>query len=55
MFLCVLGVTCHSIVAFWMKEDHHTYQTWKEHENINSVMLATALFPGGVLELPEMS
>ena len=37
------------IVAFWSDTKHQESHTWQEHENINAVMLATALAPDGYL------
>jgi hypothetical protein len=33
------------IVAFWLKDSHRDVDTWHDHQNINDVMLATALVP----------
>jgi hypothetical protein len=40
------------IVSFWLEEGHRRGCTWMEHQDINDVMLATALVPEGVLVLP---
>lgn len=40
------------IVRFWMEPENQRSTSWKEHLNINSVMLATALAPEGYLVLP---
>ncbi len=37
------------IVAFWSDETNQKSTTWLEHEDINTVMLATALAPDGYL------
>lgn len=37
------------IIAFWNDEQNQQNNTWQEHENINAVMLATALAPDGYL------
>ena len=37
------------IIAFWSDEEHQKNSTWQEHEDINTVMLATALAPDGYL------
>ncbi len=38
-----------SIEDFWMDEDNRINSTWKEHSDINIVMLATSLIPEGFL------
>jgi hypothetical protein len=40
-----------SIEAFWRRAEHRTTSLWLEHQDINEVMLATALAPGGCLTL----
>ncbi len=35
------------IEAFWSDPAHQSVTTWREHEDINRVMLATSLLPGG--------
>ncbi len=37
------------IESFWRRPAHRRTATWKEHQDINSVMLATALVPDGFL------
>jgi hypothetical protein len=37
------------IVSFWLDPAHQQATTWKEHLDINEVMLATALVPDGFL------
>lgn len=37
------------ILHFWLNRDNHQFSSWTEHEDINSVMLATCLVPGGFL------
>jgi len=37
---------------FWLESAHRDTALWKAHENINEVMLATALLPDGILRLP---
>lgn len=37
------------IHAFWLDPAHREAPTWKEHRDINEVMLATSLMPGGYL------
>ena len=39
------------ILAFWRAPEHRRGATWAEHHDINDVMLATALAPGGFLML----
>ncbi|HEY5949359.1 MAG TPA: hypothetical protein VIV40_27885 [Kofleriaceae bacterium] len=38
------------IEEFWIEPTHRTNRTWREHEDINDVMLATALVPAGFLD-----
>lgn len=40
-----------SIETWWRNADHRDNDTWAEHRDINEVMLATALKPGGFLGL----
>jgi hypothetical protein len=40
-------------VRFWSDSTNQAALTWKEHEDINSVMLATALAPSGLLTIPS--
>jgi hypothetical protein len=40
-----------TIEAFWRDPDHQRTDTWREHEDINAVMLATSLVPEGFLDL----
>lgn len=42
------------IVSFWVNTGHRQLPTWTEHEDINAVMLATALAPTGGLVLPRL-
>lgn len=35
-----------SLVRFWKKEDHRETRSWRAHQDINDVMLATALLAG---------
>lgn len=37
------------ILAFWLDPSHRRASTWMDHEDINRVMLATALAPDGYL------
>ena len=39
------------IEGFWLERSHQSANIWKEHVNINSVMLATSLAPDGYLQL----
>jgi hypothetical protein len=39
------------IESFWLDPPHRRTSTWVEHADINDVMLATSLAPGGLLEL----
>ena len=39
------------ILAFWLSQAQHPYGRWQEHQNINDVMLATTLIPGGFLSV----
>lgn len=41
------------IVSFWLEPSSRQSPTWTEHEDINAVMLATALAPQGCLILPN--
>ena len=40
-----------SILNFWLQPAHRTAKSWREHADINNVMLATALDPEGYLQL----
>ena len=40
-----------AIERFWLEPKHRDTRTWKEHEDINAVMLATSLAPDGFLAL----
>lgn len=40
------------IESFWRDPAHRRSLTWSEHRDINEVMLATSLAPGGFLVLP---
>ncbi len=40
-----------AIEGFWMEPANRKSETWKEHEDINAVMLATSLAPEGFLAL----
>lgn len=39
------------LVSFWLEDRHRRGRTWMEHQDIDDVMLATALVPDGVLML----
>ncbi len=39
------------IVNFWVEPTHRSVKTWKEHADINNVMLATTLVSDGYLQL----
>ena len=39
------------IEDFWLEPRNRESETWKEHEDINAVMLATSLAPEGYLAL----
>jgi hypothetical protein len=39
------------IEAFWLEPEHRATASWREHLDINEVMLATRLEPGGCLSL----
>lgn len=41
------------ITRFWSDPRHRANETWREHEDIDDVMLATALLPDGFLDLVE--
>jgi DUF2075 family protein len=40
-----------AIENFWLVEKNRQTRNWKEHMNINTVMLATSLAPQGFLKL----
>jgi hypothetical protein len=40
-----------TIEGFWLEPANRSSRTWKEHEDINAVMLATSLAPEGHLVL----
>jgi len=42
------------IVSFRLEEGNRLSQSWAQHEDINAVMLATALVPEGFLGLPSV-
>lgn len=39
------------IEKFWLKPENRNGETWREHIDINEVMLATSLIPNGYLEI----
>jgi hypothetical protein len=39
------------IESFWLEPDNQSIRSWKEHADINNVMLATSLAPDGYLQL----
>ena len=39
------------IETFWLEEENQKSSTWKEHLDINAVMLATSLMPDGYLRM----
>ncbi len=41
---------CELIETFWMDPNSQNSRSWREHEDINSVMLATSLYPEGYLQ-----
>ena len=44
------GIWPKSIESFWLAPEHRG-ETWMAHQDINMVMLATSLAPGGYLAL----
>jgi hypothetical protein len=43
------------IENFWIHPEHQQQSGWSEHRDINEVMLATSLIPGGCLDLQAMA
>jgi len=43
----------HAIRDFWLIPEHHENDAWQEHQDINSVMLATCLSPDSYLTLSK--
>jgi len=41
-----------SIVSFWMDAENRQARSWRDHQDINDVMLATSLVPEGCVMLP---
>lgn len=39
-----------TIEGFWLQSEHQKAESWTEHKNINTVMLATSLCPDGFLK-----
>ncbi|HSM10298.1 MAG TPA: hypothetical protein VK827_01850 [Lysobacter sp.] len=44
-----------AINAFWLAADNRCADSWRSHRDINEVMLATSLVPGGWLLMPAVS
>jgi hypothetical protein len=40
-----------ALQAFWLRAEHRETESWREHQDIDDVMLATTLCPGGFLRL----
>jgi len=40
-----------AIERFWLEPENRDSRTWKEHEDINAVMLVTSLAPDGYLAI----
>ena len=40
-----------AIEDFWLEADYQSVKSWRDHHDINSVMLATSLAPDGYLQL----
>ena len=49
--LATFAPLCERIEDFWSDPGNRTNETWREHEDIDDVMLATALLPDGFLDL----
>lgn len=49
-----LGRIRDQLVAFWTDPDHRSTRTYREHQDINDVMLATSLAPRGFLAVGAM-
>jgi len=47
--LLVYAPLAETLENFWLSPEHQEATTWREHLNINSVMLATSLIPEGFL------
>jgi hypothetical protein len=47
--LLVYAPLAETLENFWLNPEHQEATTWREHLNINSVMLATSLIPEGFL------
>lgn len=41
--------------AYWLAPEHRDGTSWSEHRDINEVMLATSLCPGGYLDLTPLT
>ena len=42
-----------ALETFWLREAHQNVPTWREHEDINAVMLATSLLPDRFLMINQ--
>jgi hypothetical protein len=42
---------CEAIERFWLEPRTHSSESWMEHQDINTVMLATSLAPDGYLTI----
>ncbi|MFN2425472.1 MAG: hypothetical protein ABR587_03385 [Candidatus Binatia bacterium] len=42
------------ILSFWLEPFHRQTNSWRHHQDINSVMLASSLVPEGVVLLPQL-
>ena len=43
-----------AITSFWLEDDNRAAPAYREHQDINDVMLATSLAPSGFLVLPSV-
>ena len=50
--IAALSALAPEIEAFWIAPEHRASTPWREHQNINDVMLATSLIPDAYLRLP---
>jgi hypothetical protein len=41
------------IVGLWLPHAQHQYESWKDHQDINDMMLATAIIPNTFLSVGE--
>jgi len=51
--LLTIAPLAETIEAFWLSPKNRKCESWLAHEDINMVMLATSLAPGGFLELKQ--